>query len=129
MANAQGNPIIVVNTFNSIIEANIVKAKLDAYGIPCFLSEEHLTSLTTHILSGGVRLHIFEEDLPKVKEILTIEWVQKTDEDDLVHCPKCRSKRILSTPKRLLNPAFIVKFLLQLSKKHYCLDCDTEFDL
>jgi hypothetical protein len=35
------NPIIVLQKFDNFIAANIIKAKLDAYGIPCFLSEEN----------------------------------------------------------------------------------------
>ena len=121
-------PIVVIHTFRDVIEANIIKAKLDAYGIPCFLTEEHLTSLTSAFLSGGIRLHIFGEDRERVSEIL-VSVLQKTDDDDLLKCPKCRSKRILDTSQRLINPALIVRFFLQLSKKHYCLDCETEFDL
>lgn len=121
-------PIVVIHTFRDVIEANIIKAKLDAYGIPCFLTEENLTSLTSAFLSGGIRLHIFGEDRDRVSEIL-VSVLRNTDDDDLPKCPKCRSKRILNTSQRLINPALIVRFLLQLSKKHFCLDCDTEFDL
>lgn len=120
-------PIVVVHTFRDIIEANIIKAKLDAYGIPCFLTEEHLTSLTSAFLSGGIRLHIFNEDRDRVSEILIS--VLQNDDDDLLSCPKCRSKRIVDTSERLTNPAMILRFFLQLSKKHYCLDCEAEFDL
>lgn len=121
-------PIVVIHTFHDVIEANIIKAKLDAYGIPCFLTEEHLTSLTSAFLSGGIRLHIFGEDRERVSELL-ISTLWKAEDDDLLICPKCRSKRILDTTERLINPALIVRFFLQLSKKHYCLDCETEFDL
>jgi hypothetical protein len=31
--------IIVFQKLDNAIEANIVKSKLDAYGIPCFLTE------------------------------------------------------------------------------------------
>ena len=121
-------PIIVIDTFASLIEANIVKAKLDAYGIPCYLSEENVTFLTTALLSGGIRLHIFETDKEHVLEVLTKEFLQKTDDDDLISCPNCRSKRILDVSRDRFDPAKIVKYLLQLSKRHYCLDCEAEFD-
>jgi hypothetical protein len=122
------DPIIVFDTFNSLIEANIIKSKLDAFGIPCFLSEENLTFLTTPLLSGGIRLHIFEQDKSEVVHILVKEFVQKTDDDDLVTCPNCRSKRILDVANDRFNPAKVVKYILQLSKRHYCLDCEAEFD-
>jgi DNA-directed RNA polymerase subunit RPC12/RpoP len=105
-----------------------VKAKLDAFGIPCFLSEENLTMLTTPILSGGIRLHLFEEDREQANEILLSGLIQKSDEDDLITCPNCRSKRILNVSREQFDPAKIVKYILQLSKRHYCLDCEAEFD-
>jgi hypothetical protein len=121
------NPIIVLQTFDSPIEANIIKAKLDAYGIPCFLSEEHLTALTTPLLSGGIRLHIFQHDKEQVVQLLTQESLRKSEEDDLMICPNCKSRRILTMSDDRFDPAAVVKFILQLTKRHYCLDCKTEF--
>jgi hypothetical protein len=122
------DPIIVFDTFNSLIEANIIKSKLDAFGIPCFLSEENLTFLTTPLLSGGIRLHIFEKDKEQAVEILVENFVHKSDENDLMVCPNCRSKRILDVSHDRFDPAKVVKYILQLSKRHYCLDCEAEFD-
>jgi hypothetical protein len=116
--------IIVFRTFDSLIDANIIKTKLDAYGIPCYLTGEHVTHLTTPLLSGGIQLHIFEQDKDRVEELVQHEL---TISDDLISCPKCHSKRILSATKEP-GPGRVVHFLLQLSKRHYCLDCETEFD-
>jgi hypothetical protein len=120
--------IIVLQTFNNSIEANIIKSKLDAYGVPCFLTEEHLTALINPIISGGIKLHIFEKDRSQVLDLLTEDYVQKNEEDDFSKCPICNSKRILTFTDNRLEPAAVVKILLQLSKKHYCLDCEAEFD-
>ena len=126
---SEENRIIVLQKFDSLIEANIVKTKLDAYGIPCFLSEENVTFLTTPLLSGGIRLHIFEQDKEQVIKLLLEESLQKAEEtDDLVICPACRSKRILALSSEGFNLAAVVKFILQLTGRHYCLDCQTEFD-
>ena len=122
------DPIIVFKTYYSLIDANIVKAKLDAFGIPCFLSEENLTFLTTPLLSGGIRLHLFENDREQASEILLGDLVRKSEEDDLPSCPTCRSKRILNVSGEQFNPAKVVKYFLQLSKRHYCVDCEAEFD-
>ena len=120
--------IIVIHRFDSLIDANILKTKLDAYGVPCFLSEEILTALTTPLLSGGIRLHIFEQDRDQVLQLLVGESLQKTDEDDLMHCPSCRSRKILKMSSTRFEPAMVVKFFLQLTKQHYCLECEAEFD-
>lgn len=120
--------IIVAHRFHSFIEANLAKAKLDAYGVPCFLTEENVTFLTTALLSGGIRLHIFEQDKERVEQLLTENNLQKSEEDDLMCCPACGSKRILDVSSERLNPSTVVKFILQLNKRHYCTDCEAEFD-
>jgi hypothetical protein len=67
--------IVVFASFDSVIEANLAKTKLDAYGIPCFLSDENLASLypLSFFKAGQVRLHVFEQDMVRVKEILEEE--------------------------------------------------------
>ena len=119
--------IIVIHSFDDVIEANIVKTKLDAYGIPCFLSQENLTSLTTALLSGGVRLHIFEQDRDEVLRLFMEESIKHVD-DDLLLCPTCRSRKILKLEGSRFDPSRVVKFILQLTKRHYCVECEAEFD-
>ncbi len=67
--------IIVFDSYNTGVEASLVKTKLDAYGIPCFLSGENFTGLYPfkNELLTGVQLHIFEKDLAQVREILKEE--------------------------------------------------------
>lgn len=64
--------IIVYAHYNSPFDANIAKTKLDAYGIPCFLSDENLAGLgiLMHQSIGRVRLHVFEADKERAAEIL-----------------------------------------------------------
>ena len=64
--------IIIFTSFDNVIAANIAKTKLDAYGIPCFLTEENFTGLypLRNDIFPGVRLHIFERDFIQTKEIL-----------------------------------------------------------
>jgi hypothetical protein len=64
--------IVVYAVYDSVIDANIIKTKLDAYGIPCFLTDENISSL--YPLPGnsfsGARLHVFERDLIQIRELL-----------------------------------------------------------
>lgn len=64
--------IVVYAVYDSVIDANIIKTKLDAYGIPCFLTDENISSL--YPLPGnsfsGARLHVFERDVPQIMELL-----------------------------------------------------------
>jgi hypothetical protein len=122
---SERDKIVVFHSFSDPIEANIIKAKLDAHGVPCFLSEENLATLTP-FLSNGVRLHIFEADRDEVMRIVLKS--KPEGDDDLAICPFCKSKRIITFSETGLNPATVVKIMLQLSKRHYCLDCEAEFD-
>lgn len=67
--------IIVYEAYDTVMQANLAKTKLDAYGIPCFLTEENFTSLypLRNAIFPGVRLHIFEKDAERVKEVLAGE--------------------------------------------------------
>jgi len=62
----------VVKTFQTPALAGLAKSKLDAYGIPCFLSEENMGALYPFSMNGfsGIRLHVFKQDLERTKEIL-----------------------------------------------------------
>ena len=64
--------IVVFAVYGSVIEANIIKTKLDAYGIPCFLTDENISSLYPLPANSfsGARLHVFERDVEEVKAII-----------------------------------------------------------
>ena len=64
--------IIILHAFDNVIVANLAKTKLDAYGIPCFLTEENFTGLypLMNNIFPGVRLHVFEKDFQQAADIL-----------------------------------------------------------
>ncbi len=64
--------IILFKKFDTVIEANLAKTKLDAYGIPCFLTNETASSLyPIPLMNGmGVGLFIFEADKERVDDIM-----------------------------------------------------------
>lgn len=64
--------IIILASFDTVVEANLAKTKLDAYGIPCFLTEENFTNLypIRNAIFPGVRLHVFENDRQRAEEVL-----------------------------------------------------------
>ena len=72
--------IIVFRLFENSISANIAKTKLDAHGIPCFLSDEHLTNLYPFQNFLGIRLHLFANDVEWAKAILTENNLSINDE-------------------------------------------------
>ena len=66
--------IILLTNFELGVDANIAKTKLDAYGIPCFLTNENMAyPLPSNPALGGVQLMIFENDKERAEEILNPE--------------------------------------------------------
>jgi len=124
--------IIVFTQFDSGIEANIIKTKLDANGIPCFLTEENMAGLYPgqQALAFRIRLHIFKKDVEEVSNLL----MEKQTDQAEVSCPTCHSQKIQREfPKELsLKPftALTVLFFgvfMPHKKVNHCLDCDCEF--
>lgn len=128
----QEDKIIVFDSYDTVMAANLVKTKLDAYGIPCFLSDEHFVGLypIRNEIFPGVRLHVFEKDRDRIKEIL---GEQVTEEIEVLHCQFCQSLDIkMEAPKKGLLTNLITTILLGLflhPKNIYrCQDCLKEFE-
>ena len=124
--------IIAYGSFENSMEASLAKAKLDAYGIPCFLTEENLASLyPIQNPRFSARLHIFQKDEAQVREVLT-ETVLLPDEE-LIHCPRCKSTHVemgytKKVTSRVLSILLSIIIVIFPPKKVYrCQDCDHEF--
>lgn len=129
----ENDKIIVFRKYDSSIEANLAKTKLDAHGIPCFLTEENLNNLypLQNLLLFGVRLHIFSKDLPNAEQVLETALIS---EEPSV-CPVCRSQNIALDHTKKLTPRIarlilaIFTFATVPVKKIYrCQDCAREFE-
>jgi Putative prokaryotic signal transducing protein len=75
--------IVVFRKFENSIDANIVKTKLDAYGVPCFLTEENLSNLYPgqSFLFFHVRLHLFATDVERANQIMEESNLSINDDD------------------------------------------------
>jgi len=136
MGMTERDEIIVLRKFETSIEANIVKSKLDAYGIPCFLTEENMANLypgASSLMNFNVRLHLFSRDLEKAQHILEEEHME-IDDESTIKCPKCKSRNLeRDFPKEFsltfastLNDLFFGIFFPH-KKVFRCLDCEFEF--
>jgi hypothetical protein len=131
-----GEKIVVIREFDDVIAANICKTKLDAYGIPCFLTEENLASLYpgNQFLGFRVRLHLFNKDIEEAEHIIREASMLK-DDGSFILCPECQSQRLeRDFPKHFYDKAlsalavlFFGIFMPQ-KKIYRCLDCEQEFD-
>ena len=126
--------IIVFQQYANSIDASIAKTKLDAYGIPCFLSQENFSNLypsSNLINGGGTRLHVFRGDRDRVEEVLSEEYI--SPDEELSRCPRCKSvnvernisKKLHNKLLRLVYTVFMM--LVPQHRVNRCLDCDLEF--
>ena len=128
----ENDQIIVFKKYDSSIDANLAKTKLDAHGIPCFLTEENLTNLypLQNLLLFGVRLHIFSKDQQMAEQVLNDV---DTSQDTLV-CPACRSQNVEFEHSQNIMPsignilAFFVGTFIPFKKTYRCQDCAREFE-
>ena len=85
--------IIVFGQFDTVIDANIAKTKLDAHDIPCFLTEENMAGLYPgqQALAFRIRLHIFKKDVDKVSRLLMVHHAGSEPAETI--CPRCQSHK------------------------------------
>ncbi len=128
--------IIIFAQFDTAIDANIVKGKLDAYDVPCFLSEENMANLYpgNPILSFRVKLHLFAKDKDRAQKILDDQTFLSLDSETTLKCLRCQSPRIERDFPRAfdqnisssLSVLFFGIFFPE-KKVFRCLDCEFEF--
>ena len=63
--------IVTFETYYDPMLAEIIRAKLEAAGIPCFLVDENMGSMIPAYNQGGggIKLKVFVHDLERAKEI------------------------------------------------------------
>jgi hypothetical protein len=132
----EGEGIVVFMKFRESISANIVKSKLDAYGVPCFLTEENLSNLypgASALMDMQVRLHVLAQDVEAARQVLA-ELHLTLEDDSVVQCPDCHSTDIdRDFPKDLSeNTLSALRYLFfgifSPEKKVYrCANCEREF--
>lgn len=116
--------IIVFRAYDTVVEANLAKTKLDAYGIPCFLTEENMTSLypLRNGIFPGARLHIFEKDSGQAKNIL-----DDNQAEGYIECPQCGSKDyypVLSGEGSFFKRAILGFFSAKPIVEYQCKNCN-----
>lgn len=128
--------IIVFKKYDNAIDANIAKSKLDAYGIPCFLTEENMANLypgASNLMNFSVRLHLFGYDVDRAMQIMSENHL-RVDDETIVRCPRCGSRNNeRDFPKKLTlefmsSLRYLFFGIFYPEKKVYrCSDCDAEF--
>jgi hypothetical protein len=137
--------IIVFDSYYEPLAAHLARTKLEAAGIPCFLTNENLVSLNRMYspVAGGVRLHIYQRDAARAAEVLheppvmqAVRGGQATPlpEAEALTCPRCGSHEV--TFDAAARPGAAHWFVALLSRlrryplqgrAHHCFHCGLNF--
>ncbi|HUH26153.1 MAG TPA: DUF2007 domain-containing protein [Flavobacterium sp.] len=131
-----------LKTFNNLIEAYLLKTKLEDEGVFCFLQDEYQISLNPlHSQAlGGIKLQVTQDEWDKASVILNDLQKQKfTDEHgNTLECPKCSSTefyenyRTIKDTKSILSLLFsFLLFIYPIYSKnvHKCKECGFEMEI
>jgi hypothetical protein len=139
--------IIVLDSYYEPLAAHLARTKLEAAGIPCFLTNENLVSLNRMYspVAGGVRLHVYERDASKAAEVLREPAVMQASRGGLAEpnangatdsapCPRCGSADV--SYDAAAEPGAAHWFVALLSRlrryplqgrAHHCFNCGLNY--
>ena len=115
----------------------VLKSRLESEGIECRFKNEFTTQVLNYIPSFLVELQVPEEDVQRVKEIMTETGDLQTENVKLV-CPKCGSEKvkIKVSVVKWIQLSFSILLALDSNapmdklfkkSKFYCRECREEF--
>ena len=134
--------IIVFDSYYEPLAAHLARTKLEAAGIPCFLTNENLVSLNRMYspAAGGVRLHIYARDAAQAAEVLREPVVMQAvrggqaEPADALTCPRCGSADVATDAAAQPGAAhWFVALLSRLrryplqGRAHHCFHCGLNF--
>lgn len=132
--------LVILATFDSAWQANLLKGRLEGEGIPAYIFDENTVTLNPlySIAVGGIKVKVREPDyeaaLAIYKEVNNAPHT--TTNGEIVTCPYCGSAHIQAA-KGVRSPGAFFSFLISLLTFTYplhndelysCLDCGKTFD-
>ena len=144
---SQQENIIVLGSYYEPVAAHLARTKLEAAGIPCFLTNENLASLNRMYspVAGGVRLHVYQRDAAQAAEVLREPPVMRATPGGLAEptdptaeaatCPRCGSHEVAyGAPAESVNAASWLSTLLARlrhyyaqGQTHHCFNCGLDY--
>lgn len=142
----QDDKIITFETYHDPMLAHIIRTRLEANNIPCFIEDDHLSGLNPlyNQSVGAIKLKIFERDLEACKAILAedseiqpVEHFEIDPETEIaIVCPYCASGNVNRIEPNESRPgwvntlysffAFIWPFYSP--NQWHCLNCRHDFE-
>jgi DNA-directed RNA polymerase subunit RPC12/RpoP len=128
--------IVTLRSYYDAMEAEIVRGRLEANDIPCFIADDNVLSSNPiyNQAIGGVKLKVFEHDVVRCSEILAEETILNIG-DELMTCPNCRSTNVYHGPAPIKRNwfyvalgAFFAGFPFYYNRTWNCMDCGADFE-
>lgn len=134
--------IVTLETYQDPALAHIIRARLEANDIPCFLADENMIGINPlyNQALGGIKLKIFARDMAICQAILAEDFPQEEPEqplaDDDTVCPHCHSSNVRfgpATQNKFNLWTVFVSFLLLIYPFHsrkawHCFNCGKDFN-
>lgn len=136
--------IITFESYYDPMLAHIVRTRLEANGIICFVADENMIGANPlyNQAVGGVKLKIFERDLEKCRDILATEgdlheqdhFEIDNETQNYVVCPFCASTNVADiTAEKNKEANFFNSFIHLLNpfsapKNWHCNNCKQDFE-
>ena len=144
---AKPENIIVLDSYYEPLAAHLARTRLEAAGIPCFLTNENLISLNRMYspVAGGVRLHVYQRDAAQAAEVLREPAPMQATPGGLAEpagrpaadtqpCPRCGSDEVAYDAAAEPGAAhWFVALLSRLrryplqGRAHHCFHCGLNF--
>ena len=139
--------VVFLESYYEPMAANLARTRLEAAGIPCFLSNENLVSIMPLYspITGGVRLHVRRRDAEAALAILQTEALPPATGPDLAsfaadapdpvtpRCPRCGSSDVAWGAATRNTYGFwesVLSVLLRYpvrGRRYHCFHCGNEF--
>ena len=139
--------VVFLESYYEPMAANLARTRLEAAGIPCFLSNENLVSMMPLYspITGGVRLHVRQGDAETALAVLREELVPLATGPDVTsfaadapdpvapRCPRCGSSDVAYGPATRNTYGFwsgLLSVLLRFpvrGHRFHCFHCGNEF--
>jgi hypothetical protein len=135
--------IVTLERYYDSMLAEIIRARLEANGIDCFIADQHTIGANPlyNQAIGGVKIKVFERDIEKCREILAEpETLTLNDEllaEDATTCPYCNSTNVSYGPATerkvswitaLLSFSFLGYPFFAARKSWHCFNCQHDFE-
>ena len=119
--------LVTVKVYDSLSEAEVVRAKLEQHGIFAFLPDKNLVGAAWYLTQavGGVRLQVSEGELESARLLLG-ESDTALPEGGIDSCPECGSGDVFRPASLVAGIAALILAgmpLLMRRRGRYCRQC------